>query len=446
LLCVACASTTKKATAPGGTTGGTTAATAGSAGQPSNAPATGVTPTTVKLGVTMVDFNCIKPFVEGVQIQQQEMYQLYIDYVNSHGGLAGRQIQPVYETYCPIGNTQALALCTKLTEDDKVFAVVGNFVDFSGDAQTCLTKDHRTPLVTFTLTKAIIDQSPPGLIVDPGSTPERIDSVLVDLMQKQHTLRGKKVAVLGETTSQNVVNSSVEPALKKLGVATGSTAILNITNADTAAAQAQLDSFVERWKTEHVDALFVSGGQVASQQFVEKVRARMPTITLITDNDTALTFGQEEQVAGRTPNPYEGIIFAGGPTSHEYVQSANWKYCQAIYQQKTGKLPPNAETNQPKGPDGKVQDLYDSITNGCQDMTLVQQIGTKVGKDLNADAWAAAVNSYGPIRDVGGGQFASLRTGKYDTNDTYRLETFDSSLPPHGQWQPVTPLENVTAT
>jgi hypothetical protein len=441
-LCAACASSTKKSASPAASTGGTPGVT----GQPSQALGTGVTPTSVKIGVTMVDFNCIKPFVEGVQIRQQEMYQLYIDYINAHGGLAGRQIQPVYETYCPIGNTQALALCTKLTEDDKVFAVVGNFVDFSGDAQTCLTRNHHTPLVTFTLTKAIIDQSPPGLIVLPGSTPERIDSVLVDLMQKQHTLSGKKVGVLGETTSQNVVNNSVVPSLKKLGVATGSTAILNITNADTAAAQAQLDSFIERWKTEHVDALFVSGGQVSSQQFVEKVRARMPNVILITDNDTARIFGMEEQTAGRTPNPYEGIITAGGPTDHEYTLSSNWKYCQAIYQQETGKLPPNVETVEPKGPDGKTQDLYGSVSNGCQDLALLQQIGDRVGRDLNADRWAAAVNSYGPIRDVGGGQFASLRAGKYDTNDTYRLETFDSSIPPHGQWRPATPLQNITGT
>jgi ABC-type branched-subunit amino acid transport system substrate-binding protein len=446
LLCVACGTSTKKSSGPGATTGGATAGTTASAGQPSKTLGPGVTPTTMKIGVTMVDFNCIKPFVEGVQIQQQEMYQLYIDYIDAHGGLAGRQIQPVYETYCPIGNAQALALCTKLTEDEKVFAVIGNFVDFSGDAQTCLTKNHHTPLVTFTLTKAIIDQSPPGLIIFPGSTPERIDSVLVDLMQKQRTLSGKKVAVLGETTSENVVNNSVAPAIKKLGVATGSTAILNITGADTAAAQAQLDSFIERWKSEHVNALFVTGGQVSSQQFVEKVRARMPNVTLITDNTDVLFFGQAEQTAGRTPNPYEGVITAGGPSAHEYVQSANWKYCQNIYQQKTGKLPPNAETNEPKGPDGKTQDLYGSVSNACQDLTLLQQIGDKVGKDLNADTWATAVNSYGPIRDVGGGQFASLRTGKYDTNDTYRLETFDSSLPPHGQWRPATPLENITGT
>ena len=442
LLFGACASTTKKTASPGTSTGGAPA----TAGQPPTALGPGVTPTTVKIGVTMVDFNCIKPFVEGVQIQQQEMYQLYIDYLNVHGGLAGRQIQPVYETYCPIGNAQALALCTKLTEDDKVFAVIGNFVDFSGDAQTCVTKDHHTPLITFTLTKAIIDQSPPGLIVYPGSTPERIDSVLSNLMQKQRTLSGKKVGVLGETTSQNVVNSSVIPALKKLGVATGSTAILNITNADTAAAQAQLDSFIERWKTEHVDALFVTGGQVSSQQFVEKVRARMPTVTLITDDDTANTFGQEEQTAGRTPNPYEGILIAAGQTDHEYDQSANWKYCQDIYQHQTGRVPPNRETVEPKGPDGKVQDLYGSVSNGCQDLAILQQIGDRAGKHLNAGTWAAAVNSYGPIRDVGGGQFASLHMGKYDTNDTYRLEEFDSSIPPHGNWRPLTPLENITGT
>ena len=172
----------------------------------------------------------------------------------------------------------------------------------------------------------------------------------------------------------------------------------------------------------------------------------MPSVMLITDNTDTLLFGQQEQTAGRTPNPYEGIISAGGPTAHEYDLSANWKYCQDAYQHQTGKVPPNAETNQPKGPDGKTQDLYGVISDSCQLLTLLQEIGNKVGKDLNADTWAAAVNKYGPIRDVGGGQFASLRTGKYDTNDTFRLEVFDSSLPPHGQWKDLTPLENVSGS
>src|SRR5258708_17121767 len=126
---------------------------------------------------------------------------------------------------------------------------------------------------------------------------------MVDLLLKQHTLDGKKVAVLGETTSQGVVTSSVEPALKRLGVATGSTAILSVGGTDTSAAQAQLDSFIEKWKSENVDALFVSGTQVSSKQFIEKVRQRMPNLILLSDIDTVLTYGQEEQTAHKHPNP-----------------------------------------------------------------------------------------------------------------------------------------------
>ena len=43
-----------------------------------------------------------------------------------------------------------------------MFAVVGTFVDFSGDAQTCIAKQQQRVLMTFNLTQAIIDKSPPG--------------------------------------------------------------------------------------------------------------------------------------------------------------------------------------------------------------------------------------------------------------------------------------------
>ena len=76
---------------------------------------------------------------------------------------------PVYHSYCPINPADALALCTKFSEDDKVFAVIANFVDFSGDAQTCLAKRHKTVLITFQLSQQIMDKSPPGLILQyPG--------------------------------------------------------------------------------------------------------------------------------------------------------------------------------------------------------------------------------------------------------------------------------------
>ena len=170
---------------------------------------TGVTPTTIKIGVSLVDFTCIQQFVTQIRQNQQQIYQDFINNVNQHGGIDGKQIVPVYHTFCPIGSTGALTECTQFTEDDHVFAVIGTFVDFSGDAQTCLAKDHNTPLMTFQLSQAIMNQSPPGMIIEPGFVPERVDGVLMSLLDKQGTLTGKKVAILGEQDTQNSINAAL---------------------------------------------------------------------------------------------------------------------------------------------------------------------------------------------------------------------------------------------
>ena len=300
--------------------------------------------------MALVNFTCIEQYVNQIRTNQSQVYNAFIKYINTHGGIDGRQVVPDYQSYCPIQSAPALALCTQFTEDAHVFAVMGDFIDFSGDAQTCIAKDHHTVLLTFDLTQAIINQSPPGLIILPGETPERTDSVLISLMKSQHTLAGKKIAVLGELDSQNVVQKSVVPDLKRLGVPMGSTAILDVTGADTSAAQSQLASFIERWKSENVTALYVSGTQVASKQFIEAVRQAMPKVMLITDVDTTTIqgYGQQERAAGRNPNPYEGIISTGGPTSSEYDASSNWKHCAAIYKQETGKVAPERPEGDPR--------------------------------------------------------------------------------------------------
>jgi len=406
---------------------------------------TGVTPTTIKIGVSLVDFTCIQQFVSQIRQNQQQIYQDFINGVNQHGGVDGKQLVPVYHTFCPIGSTGALTECTQFTEDDHVFAVIGTFVDFSGDAQTCLAKQHNTPLMTFQLSQTIMNQSPPGMIVLPGFNPERVDGVVMSLLNKQGTLNGKKVAILGEQDTQSTIQTAVVPALQKYNVQTGSTAILNITGTDTSAAQEQLDSFIERWKTEHVDAVFVSGTQVLANQFISKVRSQMPNVILVTDTDSTVTasYGKQEVKAGVKPNHYEGLITASGPTAREYDQSDNWKYCANIYQQQTGQVAPNAEAIIP-GPNGKTIDTYGVINDSCQLVTMFHDIAVKAGPELNVANWLNAVNTYGPIVNRGGGPYASLHTGKYDVDDSFRLEEFDSSIPPQGDWNPITPLQDIT--
>jgi ABC-type branched-subunit amino acid transport system substrate-binding protein len=428
VVVAACSSSSKSSSsASGGTTG----------------LGVGVTATTVKVGIALVDFSCIQQFVDSIRTNQDQVYGAFVNDINQHGGINGRKIVPDFRTYCPLTSAAALTLCTQFTEDDHVFAVMGNFNDFSGDAQTCVAKNHNTPLIAFNLTEAQINQSPPGMIIFPGAAAERIDSVLISLLQKSHTLAGKKIAVLGEVKSQAVVNSSVLPGLRKLGVPMGSTAILSISGADTSAAQAQLDSFLEKWKSEGVNALYVSGEFVNSKQFIEKVRQQMPNVLLVTDIADDLMFAQQEQTAGRKPNPYEGVIFAGGPTTVEYNKGPNWAYCAKIYQQQLGKPAPDGETVIP-GPNGKTLDTYGLTNDSCQMVTLFHDIAQRVGTNLNVANWTRTVNSYGTIRNMGGGPYASLHQGKYDIDDSFRLESYDSSLGAKGDWKALTPLQDIT--
>ena len=278
----------------------------------------------------------------------------------------------------------------------------------------------------------------------PGTVPERTDSILGKLLGDAHTLDGKKVGVLGETSSKSSVTNGVLPTLKKLNADMGTVAILSVAGTDTTTAQAQLDSFIERWKGEGVNAIWVTGTQVASKQFIEKLKAQMPDVQLITDIGEVAGYGRDEKTDGKKPNPYQGIISAGGPSDKEYNASENWKRCADTYKAQTGKTAPDASTVIPL-PDGHTDDTYRSINDACQMLGLFAQIATKAGPNLNVDTWANAVNTFGPIVDPGGGQFASLHQGKYDIEDTFRLEEFDENASKQGDWKPLTDLENAAS-
>jgi ABC-type branched-subunit amino acid transport system substrate-binding protein len=431
----------------GSGTGKTGAASSTTAGRPSE-PTTlgvGVTATSIKVGVSLLDYACVEAYTNSLRFGQPAVYQTFIDYVNQHGGIAGRKIVPVYQLFCPIGTATALAACTSLTEDHQVFAVIGTLYDPSGDAQTCVAGQHHRVLLTFDLTQAIIDKSPAGLIVNAGSNPERLVRVLLELLAKRGTLKGRTVAVLGDTASAATVNGTILPGLKKLGVKLRTTGLLSISGSDTTAAQAQLDSFIERWKTEHVDTVFLSGYPASSVQFVTKLRKELPNLLLLSDNGQVLGEAQQLKHAGVSPNPYEGLITAGGQTSTEYATSPNWKYCKDIYKQQTGKAAPGPNDVIPyKGSTTQTLDTYGAINDACQLVTMFHDIGQRVGSDLNNTNWVNTVNSYGPITNRGSGPYSSLTKGKYDAEDDWRLEQIDTSLPPDGQFRPITSVQDIT--
>jgi ABC-type branched-subunit amino acid transport system substrate-binding protein len=404
----------------------------------------GVTTTEIKLGVIMIDFKCIESQVDGIYVNQEQAYNAFIDDINEHGGINGRKIVPVFKSVCPVPFDLATAACTSLTEDAHVFAVIGSMYDPAGDARQCFTKQHKTVLITDGVSQAMIDTSPPGMLITPNITPDRRLNVIMKLVQSRHFLDGKTVGVLTETTSTARVKSVVEPTLDAIGVKQGSEAVLSISGLDTQAAQAQLDSFIERWKTEHVNALILVGAAPSSKQFVTKVKQEIPDMELIADTTDVLGGGQDNVKAHVVPNPYDGIISAEGRIGLEHSKTPHYTYCKQIFERQTGiKIPlPNVVV---KLPNGKQNDIYGNAENACNFVTMFATIAKRVGRNLNNANWVTTVNDFGPI-EVMNTDYASLHAGKYDADDTFGLVAFDPNIPPIGDWRHVTPTEDVSGS
>jgi hypothetical protein len=403
----------------------------------------GVTATTIKLGIAMINFGCIpKAFVDEERPKQQAAYQAFVDDINEHGGISGRRIVAVYKTVCPLAQTDGLAACTSFSDDSNVFAVIGEFGQITGDIPLCVTKQHDRPLVTYGLTQDMVDKAPPGMLVTPDILPDRRVKIIVSLLESQHTFAGKTVAVLADSNATARVEQVIQPALKAMGVKQGSTGIVAISGVDTTNAQSQLDSFVEKWKTQHVDALMLAGPGVESKQFVEKVRAAFPSITIVADSTGILTGAQDEQKAHVDPNPYTGMITAEGLTGLQHTKTPHFKMCKTIFETHTGiKVPsPNVVI---KLPDGRQNQIYGESEDACALVTMFKLIAQRVGKNLNIANWRAAVDHFGSI-DIPSTNFASLHAGKYDADDTYGLVAYDPTIGDAGDWKSITPVLNVS--
>jgi hypothetical protein len=322
--------------------------------------------------------------------------------------------------------------------------VLGVFIDFTGQALLCITKEHNTIHIGHELEQAWIDQSPPGLLITPDTTKESAGTVLVNLLSEQGKLKGKKVGILAEQNGEARVKSAVVPALKKNGVKTGSTAILTVNGADNSAALAQLDAFIEKWKSEGVNAIFMAGLPVSGKPYVEKIKQAIPKALLIADAEKVAEYGQDEVKAGKKPNPYEGTLSTSGNTLSERWanKSPLLQRCVDTYEKATGTKVPGPDNPQTNS-SGKTIELSIAVTDFCGELEMFKTIAEKVGPDLTIKNWQKTVNGFGPINLVTT-EIASLCKGKYAADDAFRLLSFDSSLGTVGDWKNVTAAKDAS--
>ncbi len=438
VLFAACGSSGSSKSGGGATTAAGTLPQSTAAGQ-------GVTATTIKLGVVIIDYKSIASFIDFTRGNQQQAYQVEIDDINKHGGIDGRQIVPSYQTYVPIGSTGPTKACTSLTEDTKVFATIGVLIDPTGASQLCFAKQHNSILITHELSQSEIDQSPPALLLTPDITAEREARSQIALLGKKGLLKDKKVAILAETSTKDRITSAIQPAFKALNVPLGTSGVLATGgDPDTTQAQGQLDSFIERWKGENVNAVFISGLDTVSKVFVQKLKAGMPGAMLMTDGDSsAKGAGQDAVRAKLNPNPYAGMYALTGHDDETTFELPAVQACVKVYEDATHTTVVAPKDVKP-GKDGKRDEVFQTVEDVCNDLSFFKVIADKVGKYLNNDNWTNTVNGMGTLTGLLTTDFASLGKGKYDADNAFSLVSFDPTSGDNGDWKPVTPLADIT--
>jgi hypothetical protein len=397
------------------------------------------TPNPLRIGIVMVDYEAIKDFVDFHRGDQEATAQIFVDSINENGGIGGRQIEPVYRTFNPIPGQEptSLTTCTELTEDEEVFAVLGVFIDFTGDAHLCLARDHNTILITHELEQPWIDEAPPGLLLTPDYVLEEDAGNLITLLDQEGTLEGRTVAVLGDQRGQSRIDDVIVPGLEETDAELGTVGVLTLTSADTTAAQAQMDSFEARWQEEGVDTFFIDGLPASALQWVERIKEKFPDALIIADASATIEQGRSAQVAGQNPNPYDGMLSVLGQLDTEvWEENETLQECVDVYEEATGDTVDGPE-DQVAGADGRIEQTWIAVRDFCGELLFLQQVGEAVSGELTVEAWQEAVADFGELT-LPSTEFASICEGKYAASNTARIVEFDPTLGDTGNWQPVT--------
>ena len=90
---------------------------------------------------------------------------------------------------------------------------------------------------------------------------------------------------------------------------------------------------------------------------------------------------------------------------------------------------------QTRAPLGAVRDV-------CNELGLFRQIAEKAGPDLTNETWWQAADTIGEVQLTE--PYASIRAGKYDATDAFRLAGSDSTGGPKGDLAPVSPIEDAS--
>lgn len=384
----------------------------GSARGPLTASDVGVTPTTIKVGLGILDTGGASKFAPGAASaspdDQKAVYNAYIAELNANGGIYGRKVIPSYVTYDPLSADSMRAACVKWTEDEKVFAVMTG--GYYGDPVLCLTVQHKTPYIGNIGDPDTEFQQSRGLYFTIAGSADRFLRNMVGELDRRGLLRGKKIGVLDDAGASTApaVNNGLIPALKKYGY---TVTVRQTLSSDTSTAASQIPVAVNQMRNAGVDVVIPGTNVVYISQFAQQANSQgyRPNY-YVSDfagntTDVATLFYQNSMDA----NLIGFTSFRFGEFRAGLPEAPNDAQCRQTYEKRSGKKLDRSNAA-----------AYNTTMDVCNYFRMFAAGANKAGTKLTRTGFSQGLQNAGtlPFAYLGGDQ--TFRPGKYYGGDYLR--------------------------
>jgi len=239
---------------------------------------------------------------------QVKAIQTFVNAANANGGINGRKINPMIETFDPTNEAAMRAQCLQWTEGTPaVFAVVDGLGSWTGDNQLCVTQEGHTPFIGQWTTTTDWTQKGAPYLWWTGPDQAAILSTLVVWAKSAGLVGGtRKVAIVaGDRTSDQVaLNNYLLPDFTRAGLPAPMVETIPSNVSDSASTGAAAPLIVQKLQAAGVtsvvplmpfNAMFPYLQAESSQKYYPKL--------LLSDYE-----GSIESTLGLIPTPYEAEL------------------------------------------------------------------------------------------------------------------------------------------
>ncbi|MDH3706528.1 MAG: hypothetical protein OES57_10715 [Acidimicrobiia bacterium] len=395
-----------------------------------------MTEDTIRLGFVDIDLPTLRE-MNLVDIDRGDsafVVDTLVDELNARGGILGRKVEAFSEIVLPIDPVDAEAACVRLTEDNDVFAVLGQFAGPTAIVDTCFAGPGATIMIGGNPTPEQLAQARAPWLTT-GMSAERRLVAAVQLMHDDGLL-GDNIAVAVATADEAAADDLVIPELERLGYPVAQKVVQQSPSGDRAAQDAEWSVIAERLAVDGIDTVVLVQSTVGFTGANQLVLKGFEGQILIAD--AVGTLGSLGTSSENALEDLEGIMGTIGPSATEVFEVEASQECVEVLEAADPEITVHPSDQVPAG----EPDWIPTLIGHCARLRLFEMIAIAAGPELTQETFLTAAEGLGEI-ELPGSPFSSLGPGKLDSLDGLRLARFDATVGEAGAASPAGPLVRI---